>query len=587
MRYHVLACDYDGTLAHDGKVNASTIEALERLLAGGRRLVMVTGRELPDLQQTFSRLDLFEWVVAENGALLYRPATREEKALGPPPPAAFLQELRKRGVAPVSTGRVIVATREPHEQTVLEAIHDLGLELHVIFNKGAVMVLPTGINKATGLAAALKEMKLSPHNAVGVGDAENDHTFLHFCECSVAVANALPTVKDGTDLVTKADHGAGVAELIGELIDDDLLRLEGKLTRHYIPLGTSPRGEEVGVPPHGEVLLIAGPSASGKSTVASGLLERLIERRYQVCVIDPEGDYESFEGAFVLGGPDRPPSLDEAVRLLDNPKQSAIVSLTGMPLPDRPRFFQELLARLLQMRLRTGRPHWLMLDEAHHLLPAAWQPSEELPESFGGMLLVTVHADLVAPTVLRRVDTVAAVGQEAENSLRNFATAVGVEMPPMPPPELEQGEVLLWSPAGGAPLHVRALPCRQDRRRHRRKYAEGALPPERSFYFQGSQGKLNLRAQNLTLFLQLAEGVDDDTWEYHLRRHDYSRWFREGVKDEALAGEAERVERLPHASAAESRALIRTAIERDYTLPAEAAKSWEGSPGADGGTAVA
>ncbi len=60
MRYHVLACDYDGTIAHDGRVYDGTVAALEQLLATGRRLVMVTGREVPDLTQTCSRLDLFE-----------------------------------------------------------------------------------------------------------------------------------------------------------------------------------------------------------------------------------------------------------------------------------------------------------------------------------------------------------------------------------------------------------------------------------------------------------------------------------------------------------------------------------------------
>ena len=112
---------------------------------------------------------------------------------------------------------MIVATWEPHEaKPSSKTIHDLGLELQVIFNKGAVMVLPSGVNKATGLAAALAELGLSPHNAVGVGDAENDHAFLRVCECSAAVANALPAVKDTADIVMKGDHGAGVAELIDQ-----------------------------------------------------------------------------------------------------------------------------------------------------------------------------------------------------------------------------------------------------------------------------------------------------------------------------------------------------------------------------------
>src|SRR5438067_1911107 len=237
MRYLTLCCDYDGTLAHDGRVDGPTLAGLEKLLASGRRLVMVTGRELPDLQATFPRLDLFERVVAENGALIYRPATREERLLAEPPPQKFVDLLRRRGVGPTSVGRAIVATWSPHENAVLEAIHELGLELQVIFNKGAVMVLPTGVNKASGLVAALKEMGLSPHNAVGVGDAENDHAFLHLCECSAAVANALPPVKETADLTTRADHGAGVVELIEEMVATDLAAREPRLTRHHILLG--------------------------------------------------------------------------------------------------------------------------------------------------------------------------------------------------------------------------------------------------------------------------------------------------------------------------------------------------------------
>jgi hydroxymethylpyrimidine pyrophosphatase-like HAD family hydrolase len=224
MRYQALACDYDGTLAHHGKIDPPTLAGLERLLSNGRRLLMVTGRELPDLQKTFSRLDLFEWIVAENGALLYRPASGEEHPLAPPPPPEFLAMLRKRKVEPLSVGRVIVATWEPHETTVLEVIRELGLEWHIVFNKGAVMVLPAGVNKASGLSSALEKMKLAPEKVVGIGDAENDHAFLRACGFSVAVANALPSVKQSAHLVTKKDHGAGVVELIDRLLADDLPR---------------------------------------------------------------------------------------------------------------------------------------------------------------------------------------------------------------------------------------------------------------------------------------------------------------------------------------------------------------------------
>lgn len=222
MRYLALASDYDGTLAKDGQLNEATLAALKRLRESGRKLLLVTGRHLDDLCHVFPQVDWFDCVVAENGALLYYPATREEQLLGDRPPEAFIQALQARNVSPLGVGRVIVSTWEPHETTVLELIQELGLELQVIFNKGAVMVLPSGVNKATGLEAALNRMGLSPHNVVAVGDAENDHAFLNLCEFSVAVANALPMVKERADWVTQGSRGDGVIELIDKLIASDL-----------------------------------------------------------------------------------------------------------------------------------------------------------------------------------------------------------------------------------------------------------------------------------------------------------------------------------------------------------------------------
>jgi hypothetical protein len=225
MRYLVLASDYDGTLACDGVVDDLVAAALERCRASGRRNVLVTGRELADLKQTFRRLDLFEYVVAENGGTLFRPAKNEERVLAERPPDEFVSALRARGVAPLSVGRVVVATWTPHETVVVETIRDFGLELQVIFNKGAVMILPSGINKASGLAAALEEMGVSPHNVVAVGDAENDHALLSFAGAAVAVANAVPMLAERADLVTAGARGEGVIELIDRLIDNDLADL--------------------------------------------------------------------------------------------------------------------------------------------------------------------------------------------------------------------------------------------------------------------------------------------------------------------------------------------------------------------------
>ena len=590
MRYLALCCDYDGTLATHGKILPETIPALERLIASGRRLLMVTGRELDDLQSVCERLDLFEYVVAENGALLYHPATRAEQTLAPRPPDAFIARLRECGVERVSQGRVIVATWEPHETTVLETIRDLGLELQVIFNKGAVMVLPASVNKATGLACALERLGLSAHNAVGIGDAENDHALLRSCECSAAVANALPTLKDAADIVTQGDHGAGVAELIEAMLKDDLASYEDRLTRHHILVGTAAGDTEVKLPPHGQNVLLIGTSGSGKSTLATGFLERLADQKYTFCIIDPEGDYDAFAGAVAIGAPTRPPTVDEVVQLLSKPETSCIVNLVGLSIADRPAFFASLAPRLQELRARSGRPHWLLIDEAHHVLPAEFEPGPlALPEKLTGVLQISVHPDLIAPKTLHAVKTLIVVGKNPGAAFRELGAVLETDVPDVPEEELEPGHALLWQVGTRAPVRLKIAPSRTERRRHTRKYAEGELPPDRSFYFRGPDNKLKLRARNLIQFLQLAEGVDDDTWLFHLKNGDYSAWFRQAIKDSGLAGTVRAVERADNLSPADSRERIRAAIEEQYTLPAAAkepetprARSQENSAGKKG-----
>lgn len=586
MRYLALACDYDGTLASDGRVSEATLAALRRLRASGRKIILVTGRELGELIAVFPDVEVCEWVVAENGALLYQPTTRKERSLGDPPPGEFIKELKARGV-PISVGRVIVATWQPHETTVLATIRDLGLERQVIFNKGAVMVLPSGVNKATGLAAALEELELTPHNVVGIGDAENDHAFLALCECSAAVANALPMVKQHADLVTAGDHGAGVAELVEALVEQDLREAEPRLTRHHILLGTQENGLDVTIPPYGVNILLAGTSGSGKSTLATGLLERLAEHRYQFCIIDPEGDYEYFRPAVALGDSQHAPSVEEVLQLLQNPTTNAVVNLVGLSLEDRPKFFVALLPRLQELRATTGRPHWLVVDEAHHLLPTDWTAAQTtLPQKLSQVVYITVHPNQMALSALTSLDAVIVVGNDPEATLRDTGKLLNREPVNLSsePLQLETGEALFWPLAeGGPPARLRIAPCHTERLRHRRKYAEGDLGADRSFYFKGPEQKLNLRAHNLLLFTQLAAGVDDETWSYHLRRHDYSEWFRHRIKDEVLAGVAADIEKRTELSPQESRALIAEAITQQYTLPASmpAEGAGEGRSGGD------
>jgi hydroxymethylpyrimidine pyrophosphatase-like HAD family hydrolase/energy-coupling factor transporter ATP-binding protein EcfA2 len=564
MRYLALVSDYDNTLARDGRIADAARNALWRLRESGRRVILLTGRRLDDLLALCDCIDCFDFIVAENGAVLYEPNGRERSLLGPPPPENFVAALARRGVQPLEVGQVIVATHAPHHASVIEAIRESGLELQVIFNLQAVMVLPAGINKATGLKAALRRLGLSPHEVVGVGDAENDHSFLQLSECPVAVANAVDSIKDIAAIVTQGSEGDGVAELIDQIIANDLEHADSRLTRHHIALGNRLDGTTVWVPPYGSNILIAGPSGCGKSTLATGLIERFAEQSYQLCVIDPEGDYITLRTLVTMGNQDHAPGIAEVLAVLRDPYVHVNANLLGIPLTDRPGYFAELLAHLQSMRVRTGRPHWLVVDEAHHLLPQYWG---HVPKKLNETVLVTVHPDRLAPSVLAMIDVVIAVGPAAGKTLGEFTSTLG-----RPPLELAascagEGDVVCWFTGGGQdPFPMRVIRGHAERIRHHRKYVEGDVRYN-SFFFRGPQGRQNLRAQNLNVFCQMAAGIDEETWLFHLRRHDYSRWIRDVIKNGELAAEIEDIERRNDIENARTRDLVRAAIEARYTLP--------------------
>jgi hypothetical protein len=427
------------------------------------------------------------------------------------------------------------------------------------------MILPSTVNKATGLAAALSELGLSAHNAVGIGDAENDHAFLEACDIAVAVDNALPAVKERADHVTSDGWGDGVAELIEGLLEDDLASIDAHTDRHDVSIG-SRDDVVVRIKPYRENVLLAGPSGSGKSTLATAFLEHVAEHRYQYLLVDPEGDYEEVSGAVVLGSPREAVEAGAVAGALADPSTSVVVNLVGVPLEERPTYFARLLPDVQRLRAETGRPHWLVVDEAHHLLPdEIGSGPVTLPRDLYGALFVTIHPEHVAHEVLDSVDVVLSPTKGHRDVLRGFAAGVGEDPPDLDAIDPEDGDVVVWRRRERALAVVRGDRPKDRQRRHVRKYAEGDVPER--FVFTGPEGRLSIEVQNLALFVQVARGLDDETWLYHLRRGDYSAWFGDAIKDRRLAEEAERIERDLADDAGRSRDRIRRAIDARYTLP--------------------
>ncbi len=221
MHLRALATDYDGTIATSGRLPPDVRGVLARWRETGRALVLVTGRELGDLARVCPELDLFDRVIVENGAVLHRPRTGETVLLCDPVPDALILAMRRRALVPFGVGRAILAMGRAHADAVEATARELGLPVSLSFNKSSVMVLPAGVDKASGLRSALGELGVDLADTVAFGDAENDLPFMRACGLSVAVANALPELKSAADRVAAAAEGAGVREVVEALLDGE------------------------------------------------------------------------------------------------------------------------------------------------------------------------------------------------------------------------------------------------------------------------------------------------------------------------------------------------------------------------------
>jgi HAD superfamily hydrolase (TIGR01484 family) len=415
MRYVVLAAGFDGTLARDGRCDERCIDALRELSATGRKLILVTGRELRRLLEIFPEARLFDYIVAENGAVLHRTATRQSEILGQAPPEILLQELRRRQVTPLGVGSSIISTKAEYFETVQEALRKLKLHLDydLVRNDDSLLVLPPGIDKASGMNEALRELGVSRHNLVAIGDAENDLPMLACAEHAVVVNNAADAIKQSADRVTEGNDCEGFLELTRDLVATDLA---SSVPRRRVVLGKSENDDDVMLSPCQDSVLVTGSDESGRSTICNRLLEQLMRQDYQCCVIGADRNIPiaSARGAFAdmssWGDAHEAPRLTDVLTALEAPSHSIEINLAALPLETRPVFVDALLLQLQALHDRAGRPHCILIHHADHFLTGNQAANAIRRLAEVTMIYSTAAAEQLPPGVLSDVKLTIAAG---------------------------------------------------------------------------------------------------------------------------------------------------------------------------------
>lgn len=571
MRLRTVALDYDGTIARDGRVDPDVLAAIGELRAKGVVVVLVTGRILNDLRCHLGSLRPFDAVVAEEGAVLAFPPSGSSRLLASAPSATLLDALRAAGVDAIA-GQCLIECDASHAQTVLARIQAFELPLVIHFNRGRMMVLPQAISKATGLMEALRTLRLSAHNALAVGDGENDHELLRACEVGVAVEWGSAALRREADEVLVGPGPEAVAPYVRARGAEEQLPVVGR--RHRLLCGRRRDGDELYLPVHGGNVLITGDPVSGKSWLAGLLAEQMVLQGYSLCVVDPEGDYGELTvlpGVRRLGREDPLPGARDLERLFAYPDASAVVDLSRRPNAEKPSYVRWLVAQLADLRRRTGLPHGVLVDEAHYFLHEP-DRAAALDLASGGHVLVSYQASRLDPGLVGECPHVfvtrATDAREARllHELRGAGQDETAWARELASPEIEEA-VLLPDAPGGALVRFRLSPRITHHVRHEHKYLDTPLADALAFRFRGRTRLAGRRVHTLREFLDVLDCARVEDIDGHLQSGDFSRWVRDVFRDPALADrlaeleELHRVGRLPDVNGA----LIH-AIEERYRL---------------------
>jgi hypothetical protein len=461
----------------------------------------------------------------------------------------LLSELSERQIQ-YDLGQCVVEADAPTAPEILEVVRKLELPLTLTFNRSRVMVLPQGISKASGLREALNTLRLSLHNCIGIGDAENDYPLLEACEIGVAVSWGSKSLQKLADHVLHGGGPKAIADYIREVSSHSKLPPHRSNDRRIL-LGETAAGP-VDTAIYGRNILISGDPRSGKSWITGLFCEQLLLEGYCLCVIDPEGDYatlESLPGLVVFGGDESPPRLSDVARALRHPDTSIVIDLSSLMHEEKLAYVGELLPTLASLRRSIGLPHWIIVDEAHYFLNEP-EAAQCVDFKLAAYILITYRPSRLHPELSQSVETVLATPLTDAAEVLALTSLCGVEGAETAWGEvlgslgIDEAAMLPRTPAeGDQPQRFTIAPRLTSHVRHRAKYLEVPMSEDCAFYFTCEGRNIGAPARTLKEFVRMQQRLPLEALAGHAKRGDFSRWIAKVFGDQPLAAAIRDVEK--------------------------------------------
>jgi len=583
MYCRVIACDLNGTTEVEGRLAPEIATALQAVRARGLVTLLVTGRVYEDVEKLCADLSLFDAVITENGAVVWLAHNGQSLRLATAPPDEFLGELRARGV-PFHKGAIVVGTSDQRTSDVIALIHRFAPDSQLVFNRGAVMILPSGVNKALGVRRALEELDRSEHNLVAFGDAENDLPLFAMAERSVAAGGASAAIAERADEGLSQPGAASVAAYIHRLLEQG--GVVPTPAHRRIVLGQDAQSEPVCLPSSGMNVMVSGDPRSGKSWLVGLLAEQLIERGYRVCVFDPEGDHGSLAQrphVLLLGHDVALPPPTVLPAMVRHQGLSVVLNLGALGQTEQSAYVHAALDQLEASSEATGIPHWILIDEAQYFFDRSATSVRRFASTVN-YVFCTYRPSAVSDAVYAAVQAHLITRTDVEEERRfitNLLRARGPEGLIVHDAliELDDHAGLLVTGAPGPSWQIFAPRERLTAHAHHaHKYADASLPDDKAFHFLHPDA--GFVAHNVAEFQRAIRAVPIASLRHHLTCGDFSRWAAEVLGNNRLAQGLRKLERAVASGAPPNRDEICAHIEDHYLVHTGAEKANNGELGA-------